>query len=456
MKLTRRNMMKGVVAGATAVAFPAVVSGRNLNSRLQVACVGVDGIANLDIARVGSHPAVKIVGLCDIDANRFAKADEKFPGVRHFADYREMFATLGDGFDAVIVDTPDHMHAPVSVAALASRKHVYCQKPISHTLWEARQMRLWAEKAGVATQMGNQIHSNAEYRLAARLLKDGAIGKVTEVYSWAGVTGNERTRLFAPPKPAAVPANVNWDLWIGAAPMRDYAPAYHPFAWRDWQDFGGGALGDFGCHILDPVFTALDLTAPLSVQARNSGVNDQVWPTQETVAYVFPGTAFTAGDTLKVTWMDGGLKPAHKLARMPGDVDLPGAGSLFIGEKGCLVVPHVSMPRLYPVEQYADFAMPQVEARDHWHDWVDACLSGGKTTAGFHYSGPLTEAVHLGNIATRLSRPAIDPITGRLDDKPRVLEWDSAGMRFNNAPDADRLITKSYRAGFAVPAAPEA
>jgi predicted dehydrogenase len=315
-------------------------------------------------------------------------------------------------------------------------------------------MRLWALKAGVATQMGNQIHSNAEYRLAAVLVKDGAIGKVSEVYAWAGVTGNERTRLFAPPKPAPVPANVNWDLWIGAAPMRDYAQAYHPFAWRDWQDFGGGALGDFGCHILDPVFTALDLISPLSVQAKNSGVNDQVWPTQETVTYVFPGTASTVGDTLKVTWLDGGLKPSHKLSRMPGDVDLPASGSLFIGEKGCMVLPHVGTPRLYPSEQYAEFAMPQVEARNHWHDWVDACLSGGKTTAGFHYSGPLTEAVHLGNIATRLWRPGIDPVTGRLDDKARVLEWDASALRFRNAPEADRLITKAYRAGFDVPAAP--
>jgi predicted dehydrogenase len=251
-----------------------------------------------------------------------------------------------------------------------------------------------------------------------------------------------------------VPANVNWDLWIGAAPMRDYAPAYHPFAWRDWQDFGGGALGDFGCHILDPVFTALDLTSPLSVQAKNSGVNDQVWPTHETVTYIFPGTASSVGDTLKVTWLDGGLKPSHKLALMPGDIDLPASGSLFIGEKGCMVLPHVGMPRLYPAEQYAGFAMPQVEARNHWHDWVDACLSGGKTTAGFHYSGPLTEAVHLGNIATRLWRPAIDPVTGRLDDKARVLEWDSSTLRFRNAPEADRLITKAYRAGFDVPAAP--
>jgi predicted dehydrogenase len=429
---------------------------RAANEKLQVACVGVGGIADLDVTRIASHPAVQIVGLCDVDANRFAKADAKLPGVRHFADYREMFAALGAGFDAVIVDTPDHMHAPVTVAALAARKHVYCQKPISHTVWEARQMRLWAEHAGVTTQMGTQIHSSAEYRLGVRLLRDGAIGKVQAVHSWAGVGGNDRTRLFAPPAAAPVPRHVAWDLWIGAAPMRDYAPAYHPYAWRDWQDFGGGALGDFGCHILDPVFTALELGAPLTVKARNSGVNDQVWPTQQTVDYVFPGTAHTAGETLPVTWTDGGLKPRHSLARMPGDADLPSAGSLFIGEQGCLVLPHVGRPRLYPVERYAGFVMPEVAARDHWHDWVDACLSGGTTTAGFHHAGPLTEAVHLGNIATRLWRPGLDPVSGRLDERAPVLEWDTATLRFRNSPAADRLVTKAYRPGFEVPAGPPA
>ena len=314
-------------------------------------------------------------------------------------------------------------------------------------------MKLWAEKKNLTTQMGNQIHSSIEYRMGTRLIKEGAIGKIKEVYSWVGVTGNERTRMFQPPPPAQVPANLNWDLWIGAAPMRDYAPAYHPFTWRDWQDFGGGGLGDFGCHIMDPVFTALDLTAPISVHAKNSGINNQIWPTHETINYVFPGTQYTAGKTMKLTWMDGGLKPSHKLAQMPGDVDLPGSGSIFIGEGGTMVLAHVAGPRLYPLDKFTGFKYPKEEGRSHWHTWVDACLASKKTSDGFHYAGPLAETVQLGNVATRLAIPKIDPITGRMEEANKVLEWDAANLKFTNAPEADKLLTKTYRKGFEVAAA---
>lgn len=405
-----------------------------------------------DLSQVGSHPSVQFVGFCDIDTNRFGRADETFPGVPHFRDYREMFAQLDESVDAVLVDTPDHMHAPVAVAAMQQGKHVYCQKPLAHTAWECRQMRLWAEKAGVTTQMGNQIHSHVAYRLGTRLVRDGVIGKVREVHSWIGVTGNQRTRLFAAPPAAPVPANVDWNLWIGAAAMRAYAPAYHPFTWRDWQDFGGGALGDFGCHVLDPVFTATGISTPLRVQAANSGINSQVWPTYETVRYEFAGTELTAGDTLPLTWMDGGLKPAHSLAQMPGDVDLPGGGSLFIGEEGTMVLPHVGMPSLYPLEKYAGFAMPEIEGRNHWHDWVDAAMAGEQTTDSFSYAGPLAEAVQLGNVATRLAVATLNPVSGQLSEPQTVLEWNAEAGEFANAPEANALLTKEYRDGFAVPA----
>ncbi|MGV3660274.1 MAG: Gfo/Idh/MocA family protein [Prosthecobacter sp.] len=446
---SRRSFLKNATLTSAAVALPAFVRGQNLNSKLQVACVGVNGMGFSDLKNVGTHAAVKFVGFCDVDANRFDKADEAHPGVKHFSDYREMLNTLGDGVDAVTVGIPDHMHAPVAVAAMQRGKHVYCQKPLAHTVWEARQMRLWAEKKGVITQMGNQIHSSMEYRMGTRMVKEGAIGKVKEVYTWSAVTGNERTRLFSPPASAKAPANLNWDLWIGAAPMREYAQAYHPFIWRDWQDFGGGALGDFGCHIFDPVFTALDLTAPLSVVAKNSGINDQIWPSHQTVSYVFPGTQYTTGN-IKLTWMDGGLKPSHKLAQMPGDIDLPNSGCLFIGENGCLVQAHVAGPRVYPLDKFQGFKYPKEEGRSHWHTWVDACLANKKTSDGFHYAGPMAEAVQLGNVATRLAIPTVDPITGRMDEKQTPLEWDSANFRFTNSPEADKLLTKTYRKGFEV------
>ncbi len=190
----------------------------------------------------------------------------------HFADYREMIDQLGDKLDAVIVSTPDHMHAPAAMYAMNRGKHCYCQKPLTHTVWEARQMRLLADKKQLITQMGNQIHSNLEYRMGTRLLKEGVIGKITAVHSWVGVKGQNYYGGKARPDSAEVPKSLDWNLWLGAAPERPYAPeVYHPFKWRDWQDFGSGALGDFACHILDPVFTALDLTAPKTIKCDHEG-----------------------------------------------------------------------------------------------------------------------------------------------------------------------------------------
>ncbi len=449
MPTDRRSFLKSASLAASAVAFPAVVRSASPNSKLQVVSVGANGMAFSDIKNISAHARVQYVGFCDIDSSRFDKVDADHPGVPHFADFREMFAQLGDKFDAVNVGTPDHMHAKAAIDAMRLGKHVYCQKPLAHTVWESRQMRLEAAKAGVVTQMGNQIHSNLEYRLGTRLIKEGAIGKVKEVYSWVAVTGNERNKRLAPAPAAKVPAHVNWDLWIGGAPMRDYAPCYHPFVWRDWQDFGGGALGDFGCHILDPVFTALGIQAPTHITAMNSGVNEHIWPTHETIEYVFPGNELTAGKTLKVTWMDGGLRPDRKLAQMPDNLDLPKSGSLFIGEEGNLVLAHVAGPRLYPLEKFTGFKYPKEQGLSHWHRWVDACLGGEKTSDGFDYAGPLSETVQLGNIATRLAVGEIDQRTGRPLEL-KTLEWDTDAFAFKNNAAADKLLTKTYREGWAI------
>jgi len=366
-----------------------------------------------------------------------------------------MLEKLGDTVDAVIVATPDHLHALAAVEAMRRGKHVYCEKPLAHTVWECRQLRLWAEKTGVVTQMGNQIHSSVEYRLATRLIRDGVIGKVKEVHSWLALTGNERTRLLEPPASGPVPQGVDWDLWLGGAPHRPFAPrVYHPFAWRDWQDFGSGALGDFGAHIFDPVFTALGLTAPLTVSADHSGINRHIWPTLETVRYVFPGTAFTAGPTLPLTWSDGGLRPSRKLAQLPPELDLPQHGSLFIGEKGNLVLPHVGGPRLYPVENFAGFVYPKdIKGLNHHHTWIDAILEGGRTSAGFHYAGPLSETVQLGNVATRVALPPSPKRGSNVATQAPALAWDAAQLRITNHPAAQALLTKTYRPGWAVPAA---
>lgn len=449
MNPSRRSFMKKSALASAAVSFPAILRSASPNSKLQVASVGVNGMGFSDIKNIGAHEKVKFVGFCDVDTSHFDKVDADFPGVQHFQDFREMFEKLGDQIDAVSVAIPDHMHAKVAIEAMKRGKHVYCQKPLAHTVWEARQMRLWAEKKGVITQMGNQIHSNIEYRLATRLIQEGAIGKVKEVHSWVAVTGNERNKLLEPPTGAATPpATLNWDLWIGVAQMHPYEPVYHPFVWRDWQDFGSGALGDFGCHILDPVFTSLGLHAPISIEAENSGINRYIWPTNQTIRYVFPGNELTAGKTLNVTWTDGGLRPDRKLAKMPPELELPRSGSLFIGEEGNMVLAHVAGPRLYPVDKFQGYKYPKEQGLSHWHRWIDGCLANEKTSDGFHYAGPLAETVQLGNVATRIAVGSIDPRLGKQES--RLLEWDTENMKFPNMPEAERLLTKTYREGWEV------
>lgn len=424
--------------GLAAIACPTVLQARSTNELLQIACIGVNGMGWTDLSSVGSHPKVKFVGFCDIDSDRFTQVDQNYPGVAHFADYREMLSTLGDKVDAVIVSTPDHMHAPAAMMAMNMGKHVYCQKPLSHTVWESRQMSLLADKKGLTTQMGNQIHSAAEYRMGVMLIHNGVIGKVREVHSWVGVQGRQYNNRIDRPGSSEVPKNVQWDLWLGAAPERPFAPdVYHPFKWRDWQDFGSGALGDFGCHLLDPVFGALELTAPISVQASHDGTNDEVWPGPETVTYTFPGTKRTAGSTIRIIWRDGGLMPPRELSQMPDGMELPKAGSMFIGEEGVMILPHVGMPLLFRQKQsMKDVPIPKVEAGNHWHDWVTAVVEGTKTTDGFDFAGPVSETVQLGNVAARFTGKAID--------------WDAPKLKITSVEAANRFLTKTYRSGFEV------
>jgi predicted dehydrogenase len=461
MTLSRRSFLRN--AALATLAFPAIVRARNLNSQVQIAAIGVDGKGFSDIAEVASHPKAHFVGFCDIDAGRFAHIDKKLPGVTHYSDWREMFTWLGDGFDAVTVSTPDHMHALPTMVAMRMGKHVYCQKPLTHTVWEARQLRLQAAKSKVRTQMGNQIHSAKEYRTGVRLIQSGRIGKVLAVHTWHPNTGNRYTNMTAAPASGPVPAGVSWDLWLGCSPTREFAPdVYHPFKWRDWVDFGSGTMGDFGCHLLDPVFTALKLGNPLSVKADSIGANPQTWCREQTIEWVFKGTEFTKGDTIKVTWYDGGRLPDLALAQMPAGKKLANAGSIFIGEHGVMMLPHIAMPSLYPEEKFGKNLNPGelarrarakdkptdkvavdladfIEGSSHYHAWVDAITEGHETTDNFAYAGPLTEAVQLGNVASRFSGVK--------------LEWDADDMKIPNQREAEALLTKPYRKGWELIAA---
>lgn len=438
-QLSRRGFLQNTFAAGGAAALTALSWSHawGANERLRVVSVGVAGKGWEDHTLISASPHVEIVALCDVeeDAKHLGKAAEKYPHAKRYNDYRRLFEQARD-FDAVIVSTPDHMHAPIALPAMKLGKHVFCQKPLTHTVFEARQMRLAADKYRLVTQMGNQIQSHSAYRTAVKLVHDGVIGRVKEVHSWQG--GPMRWMLTddRPEGADPVPETLHWGEWLGVAPQRPYkSRLYHPFAWRAWQDFSNGQLGDFGCHILDPVFLALGLTAPTTVRAEAPAINREVWAKRSTVSYQFPGTPRTAAKTLALTWYDGqGHQPPPEAHGLPKDYRLPQAGSLLIGEKGSLVIPHFSMPKLFPAEKFADFKMEVVPSVNHYTSWADACRGEGKTTSPFAYSGPLTETVLLGTIAIRV--------------RGEMLHWDSTRLAIPNSTAANGLLTKRYRKGW--------
>ena len=437
---SRRQFIKGLGIAGTALALPALSYSRVLgaNDRLRIASVGTGGKGWSDLNGVAASPAVDVVALCDIDssAQHLGKAADKYPQARQYADWRRLMDEAKE-IAGVIVSTPDFMHAPIALAAMQQGKHVFCQKPLTHTVHEARQMRLAAEKNGVVTQMGNQIQSHAAYRTAVKIVHDGLIGAVKEVHSWQGGSPRWPRNIERPAGSDPVPSHVRWDLWQGVAPRRPYkADMYHPFAWRGWRDYGTGQLGDFGCHILDPVFKSLELTAPTQLVAEAPPILPETWTDRATVRYTFPGTPRTAGRTIQVTWYDaeGARPPREALGDIPDSFKLPGAGSVLVGEKGSLLIPHVAMPKLFPEEAFPADRVPQVEGVDHYVQWADACRGADETTSAFDYAGPLTETVLLGTVAIRLPG--------------ETLRWDAEKLQVSNSPDAQAMLTKSYQKGW--------
>ncbi len=440
----RRDFLKALSIAGSAISLSAVSYSRVLgaNERLRVASVGTGGKGWSDLNGVAASPQVQVVALCNIDSSykHLGQAAEKFPQARQYADWRKLLDESKD-VDAVIVSTPDFMHAPVGLAAMHLSKHVFCQKPLTHTLAEARQMQLAAKKFNVVTQMGNQIQSHQAYRTAVKIVHSGMIGKVKEVHSWQGGSPRWPRHIDRPAGHDPVPAQVRWDLWHGVADPRPFKEGmYHPFAWRGWQAYGTGQLGDFGCHILDPVFKCLELTAPKNARGEAPRFKPESWTDQAKVTYVFPGTQFTANEKkIKVTWYDAvGAKPAQdKFQDIPAGYKLPGAGSILVGEKGTLVIPHVANPKLFPEEKFQAADIPIVEGVDHYVQWADACRGEGTTTSSFSYSGPLTETVLLGTIAIRYPG--------------QKLMWEPQSLSISNLTEAQKWLSKTYRQGWQPP-----
>jgi len=417
------------------------------SNKLNLAAVGV-GAKGQGAANLRNCGGENIVALCDVDAAYAAPTYARYPNAKTYVDYRVMLEKQSD-IDAVIVATPDHTHAVITLAALAAGKHVYCQKPLTHTVREARAVAAAARRARVVTQMGNQGRSSEQTRVLKEWLDDGAIGTVREIHSWTDrPAGGDPWSTFAvqaqSAETPAVPATLDWDLWLGPAAYRPYHPDYHPLKWRAWLDFGSGALGDMGCHIIDPAFWALDLGAPESIEATSThwekAVSAQTFPRASIVRYKFPARG--SRPAVALTWTDGRLLPPIPEELEPGR-SLPASGTLIVGDKGKLLHGShgASGLRLLPEQRMKDYTRPAKTISrvtgTHEADWVRACKEGAAgrpPSSPFEYGAALTEMLLLGLIALRLPN--------------RRLHWDAAAARFTNNDDANALLHPEYRAGW--------
>lgn len=433
-KLTRRTFLHTTALAATYAAMPLKARAVAPSDRIRTAHIGVGGMGGADLRSISTHPAVQVVALCDVDSERLGKAGEQFADAKRFADYRKLFDQLADQVDAVVVSTPDHTHAPAAMSALNAGKHVYCQKPLTHEVYEARRLREVAEQKKLITQMGIQVHGSQHYRLATAIIQDGAIGKVREVHAWSNKNWGYDGGPIAGSGPA--PKTLDWNLWLGVTSERPYASGFHPGNWRRYIDYGTGTLGDMGVHIFDTPYRALKLTAPRWAKTTCRKPTGVGHPTRNKVEYEFPGTEYTT-DTLRWVWYDGEWAPPADLeVPLPEGQKLPGQASLFIGEKGAMLLPHVGAPVLLPQKNFSDYKPPQVAAVNHYHQWVDACLGRTDASASFSYAGPLTEALLLGVVANRFPE--------------QRLEWDAAELKVTNLAEANQLIRREYRPGFEV------
>ena len=384
---------------------------------------------------IATHPSVDLVCVADVDTSRFDRVKSVYPKAHQYQDWRKMLAREHRNLDMVCVGTPDHMHASQAMRAMQHGLHVYCQKPLTSHVSEARQLARFAASKQLVTQMGIQVHSGAEYQSAVSAVHAGVIGKIRDVHTWSNKKwGDLEPR---PTRKDGVPSTLDWNGWIGVGHRVSYiTDYYHPGNWRKRLDFGTGTFGDMGCHIYDPVFGALGLTAPLSVRAEGPAPTGESWAINAIVKYVFPGTPYTDGKTVTVTWYDGDERPPREIQALMESTTLPEQGSIMIGTKGVMLLPHVAFPSFYPQAQFKDFDLHKVAKTDHYHQFVDAVKTRGATSTAFSYSGPLSETVLLGSLATRFPRTA--------------LEWDSANLRFTNEKAANEFLRRKYRAGWKV------
>ena len=448
MNTTRRYFLQTLAPLAGVLAAPNILRAANANGRLQHACIGVGGMGGFDLQSFKSHPRTDIVAICDVDAGALERARQQVPNARVYRDWRELLAKEGGRIDSINASVPDHMHAAICFTAMKAGKHVYCQKPMCHAVAEIRALTQIAAEKSLKTQLGNQHATGAGDRMTVEYIKSGVIGKIKHVYLCSNRVSGMAYRLNQPKQPTApVPADLDWDLWLGTAPLRPYAPdVYHPARWRTWLDFGTGWSGDIGCHILSAPWKALGLKAPTSIHARaNQGWVDapelraQLWPQANHITWVFPGNAMTAGKELTVEWFDG-VDPDFYIPEefrklYPGE-RFPEEAALFIGESGALLLPHASEPQLLPQDKFSATPRPQVKGENHYHSFVNSILDNTPCESSFDISGAMSEAVILGTVALRT--PGVK------------LDWDAADLKITNSAEANSRLRRSYRDGWKV------
>ena len=427
-QLLNRRQFIGQTAAATGawlVSVPAQARTLSPNEKLDIGMIGVANRAGADLQEVSSE---NIVALCDVDDNFLSAVKEKYPSAKIYNDFRRMLDQKG--IDAVVVGTPDHTHAVAAVAALKSGRHVYCEKPLARTVPEARIITETAREHKRVTQIGTQIHAGTNYRRVVELVQSGVIGPVREVHVWVSATYGG---MDLPSQSPAVPSNLHYDLWLGPVEYRPYSPEYLPFKWRNWWAFGGGALADFGCHYMDLPHWALELSRPLTVEPVDGPpVHAESTPPWLIVRYEYPARG--TKPPVRLTWYHGGKQPPQL---SPEHAAKWKNGVLFVGEKGTLLADY-GRHVLLPEKDFEGYKPPAPFLKDsigHHKEWIEACKTGGPTTCHFDYSGPLTEAALLGNVAYRAGRK---------------LEWDWKSLRASNCPEADRYIQHHYRKGWKI------
>jgi len=432
----------GAVAAFTIVAPDVLAGPRRIppSEKLNIAGVGVGGRGGGDLRELESE---NIVALCDVDWSHARGAFKRYPDAKRYKDFRVMLEKEERNIDAVMVAAPDHIHAVASMAAIKRDKHVYCEKPLTHSVYEARMLAKAAREHKVATQMGNQGQASEETRLMCEYIWDGAIGPVREVHIWTDRPLRGLSNVYwpqgvdRPEDEPAVPETLDWDLWLGPAPQRPYHPAYVPFKWRGWWDFGTGALGDIGCHSIDPAWRALKLNYPASVEASCTLVNNETYPVASMVTYRFGARADMP--PVKLTWYDGGLRPPRPDELKDGQ-QFGTNGILFVGDKGKMFG-HTLMPESLRKEYGKP---PQMIPRSPGHhiEWIEACKGGKPAGSNFDHAGPLAEAVLLGNVALR---PSLKEKLTRTE-----LRWDSASLKITNVPEANQFLRREYREGWSL------